>query len=328
MLHGVHRPDPYHWMRDHTSPALLAHLDAERGWYDSATGHLLSLVRKLRSEMTHRVPATDSSVSWRHHGTSYYTVLPAGREYLQLLQEINTSDQSTPPDPGSEAVPGDGSRRGRVVLDVNDLLDGSGYVELGLTRVSPDNRLLAWSVDRTGDEVYELHFRDLATLEDLADVVPRSYYGGAWSADSAYFFYTVHDEAYRPHQVWRHQVGTAAADDVLVLEEPDEQFEVDVRATRSGAFVVLSAENRDTSEAWLVDAHDPTSPARSVGGRRPGVMYHAEHVVLPDGDDVLLLVTDDEAPEFRLARCPVPRGADQDHTSWAPVRDEDPAERL
>ncbi len=256
-------------MRDLASPALLAHLDAERRWYDSATGHLLSLVRKLRSEMTSRVPATDSSISWRHHGISYYTVLPAGREYAQLLQEINISDQSTPPDPTSGGASDDDSRQGRVLLDVNDLSDESGYVEVGLTQVSPDNRLLAWSVDRTGDEVYELHFRDLATLADLDDVVPRSYYGGAWSADAAYFFYTVHDEAYRPHQVWRHRIGTAAAEDVLVLEEPDEQFEVDVRGTRSGAFVVLSAENRNTSEVWVVDAHDPTSPARSVGGRRP-----------------------------------------------------------
>ena len=50
--HGVPRPDPYHWMRDRDSPDLLAHLAAERAWYDSATGHLSSLVDALRSEMT------------------------------------------------------------------------------------------------------------------------------------------------------------------------------------------------------------------------------------------------------------------------------------
>ena len=32
--HGVRRPDPYHWMRDLDSPDLLAHLEAELGWYD------------------------------------------------------------------------------------------------------------------------------------------------------------------------------------------------------------------------------------------------------------------------------------------------------
>ena len=71
-------------------------------------------------------------------------------------------------------------------------------------------------MDRTGDEVYELRFRDLRTDTTLDEVIPRTYYGGAWSADSQWFFYTVHDDAYRPHQVWRHRIGTAPADDVLV----------------------------------------------------------------------------------------------------------------
>ena len=41
-----------------------------------------------------------------------------------------------------------------------------------------------------------------------------------------------------------------------------------------------------------------------------------------------MLVTNDDAVEFRLVRAPVPRTADQDHTSWVEVRAEDPAERL
>ena len=120
-----------------------------------------------------------------------------------------------------------------MVLDANELADGSGYLELGLTLVSPDGKLLAYSVDRAGDEVFRLRFRDLESGEDLADEVPRSYYGGAWSAASDQFFYAVHDEAYRPFQVWRHAVGTPAGSDVLVREEPDERFEL--RSARRGA---------------------------------------------------------------------------------------------
>jgi oligopeptidase B len=215
-----------------------------------------------------------------------------------------------------------------VLLDGNLLVDETGYLDLGLTTVSPDGRVLAYSVDRTGDEVFALRFRDLATGEDLPEEIRRTYYGGAWSADSDQFFYTVHDHLYRPFQVWRHVLGTPVTDDVLVLEEPDERFELNVRGTRSGALVVLWSGSRDTSEVWVVDAAAPDRPPRSVGGRRKGVEYHAEHVVLPDGSDGLLLVTDDDAVEFRLAGCPVPRDADQDHTSWSPVRPEDPAERL
>lgn len=215
----------------------------------------------------------------------------------------------------------------QLVLDANLLADDSGHLELGLTMVSPDGRLLAYSVDRTGDEVYELRFRDVESGEDLEDEVPRSYYGGAWSAASDHFFYTVHDETYRPFQVWRHALGTAYAEDVLVLEEPDERFELGLRAARGG-LVVMWAESRDTCEAWVIDAQRPLEPPRSVGGRRPGVEYHPEPAVLPDGTEILLVVTNDAAQEFRLVRCPVPREADQDHQTWEPVRPEDPAERL
>ncbi len=222
----------------------------------------------------------------------------------------------------------DQSGEGQLLLDANLLVDDSGYLELGLRMVSPDARRLAYSVDHSGAEVYELRFRDLDTGEDLTDVVPRSYYGGAWSADAAYFFYIVHDEAYRPHQVWRHALGTSYEQDVLVLEEPDERFDVAVRATRTGGLIVIWAESRDTHEVWVLDAHDPESRPCSVGGRRQGVEYHAEHALLPDGSDALLLVTNDDAQEFRLARCPVPRRADQDHTVWEAVRPEDPSQRL
>ncbi|MGZ4429001.1 MAG: prolyl oligopeptidase family serine peptidase [Nocardioidaceae bacterium] len=322
--HGVRRPDPYAWMADRSSAALVAHLSAERRWYDSATAHLSSLVATLRAEMTSRVPATDLSVSWRRRDTLYYTRHLAGSDYPQLLRESRPPEAVAPDESEESASPGDGNR-GQLLLDANLLADGSGYLDLGYARVSPDQQLLAYAVDRVGDEVFTLRFRDLDSGTDLPDEVPRSYYGGAWSADSSVFFYTVHDEAYRPFQVWRHTVGTPAAADVLVLEEPDERFELNVRGCRSGDLVVLWSGSRDTTEVWVVDAHDPTAPARSVGGRRPGVEYHAEH--LRDGDR-LLLVTNDGAVEYRLAVAPVPRAADQSSAVWAPLRAEDPAERL
>ena len=125
-----------------------------------------------------------------------------------------------------------------TLLDVTELAEGHDYCELGVTLVSPDETVLAYSVDHDGDEVYVLRFRDLATGDDLPEVESTgNYYGGAWSADSQWFFYSVHDAA-DVIQVWRHRLGTAVADDVLVVEEPDERFDVLPRASRSGDWVV------------------------------------------------------------------------------------------
>ena len=184
-------------------------------------------------------------------------------------------------------------------------------------------------MDFDGDEVYELRFRDLATgrgpgRRRAADRARRGLVGGL-----GVLLLLVHDDLWRQHQVWRHRLGTPASADELVLEEPDGQFELEVHASRTGDLVVIWSENRDTSEVWVVDAHDPTSPPRSVGGRRRGVEYHAEHVRHADGSDELLLVTNDGATEFRLARCPVPaRRPTRTRRPGRPLRPEDPAERL
>lgn len=319
-MHGDIRVDGYAWLRDVEDADVVAHLAAERSYYDSSTAHLRPLVDSLTNEMAARVPETDSGISYGRSRFVYYARTPAGSEYEQLWRGLSFRGPL-------EGGPGSGDQ---LLLDRAALKGDSAYVELGVSLVSPDERLLAFSVDTTGDEVYTLRFLDLGqTIDDgephdLGDEIPRSYYGGAWSADSQTFFYTVHDEAYRPYQVWRHRLGTAVSGDVLVLGEDDEQYDLDVRATRSGDLVVIHAANRDTSEVWLVDAHRPERQPRCVEPRRRHVEYACEHTRTPAGDK-LLIVTNDGAQEFRMMSAPL---SSPGRDSWVEMLPEDQAERL
>ena len=304
--HGVERVDDYAWLSAAGEPEVLAQLGAERAHYDSATAHLGSLRLGLAGELAKRLPLTDQSVRWRRGGLVYYTVRAEGEEY----ERIYRTDTHSEPD--------------LLVLDPNQLAAGRTYLEVGLIEPSPDGRLLAYSVDLTGSEQYELRFRDPATGADRPDVVPGTCYTGAWSADSGSFFYTVTDEVHRPHRVLRHVLGTAAEDDVEVLREPDQRFEVEVTASRDGSWVVITAQSRDTSEVRLISAGRPDEEPRLVCGREAGVEYRVE--LLPGGwagsgpHDEVLVVTDFEAPEFRLMRAPVPpAGGAGDRSSWLPV---------
>jgi oligopeptidase B len=311
--HGVERPDAYHWLGG-DDPAVLAHLVAERAFYDASTVHLDSLGSSLKAEMLSRLPRVDESARWPRRSFSYWTRHPVNSDYAELWRLNHDSDGRSTTESESSSL----------FFDINAEDRGTGYLDLGVTSVSPDERLLAYSIDTDGDEVFELRFRDLDTGEDLRDRIPRSYYGCAWSADSQHFFYTVHNDLYRPYEVRRHRLGTDASDDVVVISEPDNRFDLDLRGTRSGDLVVVWSTSRSTGEAWVVDAHAPESPARSTGGRRDGVLYEVEHA----GGDTLLVVTNDDAVEFRLMTAPVPRDADQDHTTWREARPEHPDERL
>ncbi len=278
--HGVERPDPYAWLKVKTSDESLAYLRAERAYYDEQMAPLRPLTDELRREMSERVPTTEESARWREHGCEYFTRELEGQEHPQLCRSDSAGNES-------------------VVLDHNKLVEPGHYVEVGVRSISPNGQYLAYSVDETGDEVYELRFRDIATGTDLPDTVAHTYYSGAWSADSSTFFYVVHDEVYRPYQVWRHSLGADASSDVLVYEDLDTQYDVEVWNDRAGELIVISTFNRNTSEVWLVDAQHPDEPAWAVAPRRRGVEYTVAH--LPgEGRGELLIVTNDGAQEFRL----------------------------
>jgi len=291
-------PDPYAWMRDHDLPAMRDYLAAERAYYDRATEPTRGLQDRLLGELTGRVAAAEDSVSWHRGGFDYFTRVIAGQE-LELLCRV-----AAPGPPGSPRPPGSPAE---VLLDQNQLLSDpactGGYVDLGVREVSPDGRLLAYSADFTGDELFQLRVRDLSTGQDLPDRIDGTYYGLGWAGDSRSVFYVRTDQAYRPHEVWRHEIGTSPDRDVLVFREDDKRFDLTVRATRSGRYLLIETESRDTTETLVIPAAAPGTAPAVLEPRRPGIEYRADHADGPDGGQ-FYLVTNDGAEEFRLIRAP------------------------
>ncbi|MBO3744925.1 S9 family peptidase [Streptosporangiaceae bacterium NEAU-GS5] len=263
-LHGISRIDEHDWMRD--PAAVRGHLVAERRHYEAEIAHTAPLRQELAAKMAGRTPKTESSVSWRYEAFVYYTQIESGREFGDFCRKR------------------DGFDDGIVLLDLDALASETGYVELGVREVSPCGRYLAYSVDTTGDEVYELRFRDLETGEDLPDTIPGTYYTGAWTSDSTCFYYTVVDDVFRPFEVWRYRLGGSSE---RVLREDDRRFELTVERTRSGAHILITAASRDTTEVWVDGV--------SLRGRTPGVEYRADHDMT---NDRLIVVTDADWPEF------------------------------
>ena len=116
--------------------------------------------------------------------------------------------------------PDAGRRSGeQVLLDGNELAGDSPYFAFGVvdaTSRSPARRVLH-RLRRRRDVHRSVQGSRLGEL--LPDVIEGTYYGSAWATDNATFFYTTIDDAHRPYRVWRHRLGTASADDVIVYEE-------------------------------------------------------------------------------------------------------------
>lgn len=264
--------DPYAWLR-HPSPDVTAYLAAERAYYDDRSATVAPAAASILAELRARTPDAERSVSWDHGPYAYYRATPPGRELPELRR----------------------SRDGReeTLLDMAGF--GSSYAAAGVVEPSPDDSLLAYSVDLTGAEVYALRVRDTATGDDLPVEVEQTYYTGAWSADGRWFFYTVPDHLNRPCEVWRIDVTTGERH--LVLTEPDQRFELVIERSRSGAYVVITSQSRNTTEAWAIPADDPAAAPTSLRGRTPGVEYRVEH----DGErDRWLAITNADDEEFAI----------------------------
>ena len=285
-LHGETVIDAYAWMKDRTSAAVEAHLAAENAHTAAALAHLAPHAERIFEEIRHRTQETDTSVPVRHGAYWYVVRTEEGRQYPVSCRRVGRAD-------GPE----------QILLDVNVLAVASPYFALGVHEVSPDHRWLAYSTDHTGGERYTLHVRDLATGGDLADRIEDTASSVAWSRDGSQLLYTRADDAHRPYQVWCHRVGTAPSTDVLVFEEDDERFNVDVDLTRSEEWIVVHSASHTTSEAWLIDAAAPGTPPRCVRPRAPGVEYWVDHERGVDGGTLVLLTTED-APNRRVATAP------------------------
>jgi len=309
---GDARVDDWAWLRDRDDPAVLALLRAENAHTAAAGAHLADLRERLFEEIKARIVETDLSVPVRKGPWWYYGRTFEGRSYAvhcRLPVEAEGRDPSTPPGTEDASVRGDDAAAvarelpawpdEQVMLDENVLAEGHPYLALGSLAVSPGHCFLAYATDTTGDERFTLRIRDLDTGEDGPEAIEGTSYGAVWSEDDTTVFYTRPDDANRPYQVWRHVVGTPAADDVLVLEEPDERFHMGIGRTKDGAFVVVALHSQVTTEIHVVDARRPEQPPRVVEPRRQGIEYSLEHHT-----GTFLILTNDEAENFRLMAAP------------------------
>jgi oligopeptidase B len=309
-FHGDTFADEYAWLADKDNPDTIAFLEAENAYTEAMTAGQAGLREAIFGEIKARTQETDLSVPNRKGGWWYYARTVEGQQYPVLCRREVRPDDAGPP-LSTDGAPLEGEQ---VLLDGNELAGGGEFFAIGAYSVSPDGRLLAYSTDYSGNERFTLRIKDLVTGETAADEIPNTFYGAAWSLEASALFYTTVDDAWRPYRVWRHAVGTAAADDVLVYEEADEKFRVGIGLTRSERYLVLAVGSSVTSEAWLLDAARPEGEFRVVAPRRQDVEYHVEHQAFAGGAERLLILHNDHAENFELATAPV-----SDPASWTPM---------
>jgi oligopeptidase B len=298
VAHGDRRDDPYYWLREKDNPEVIAYLEAENSYADAVMAPSAPLQENLYREIVGRVQETDTSAPTYYKGWWTYTRTVEGLDYELYCRRRGSMDAPE-----------------EVMLDGNELAQGHEYFDLGYVERSPDENILAYAMDFDGSELHELRFRDLTTGMKLGDVIRGVYYGSAWAADSRTFFYVRSDAAMRPYQVWRHVLGTPSDQDVIVLQEDDEHFELSVELTKSEQYLVFTSTSQVASECRFIRSDEPTAQPRLVEPRRADIEYSIE-----DQGENFLILTNDGAKNFRLVTAPVASPARASWTDVVPER--------
>lgn len=317
-FHGDDFVDNYEWLREKSSPEVLAHLAAENEYTDAVAAHQQPLRDSLFNEIKARTVETDLSVPVRRRGWWYFTRSAEGKPYTVQcrVKAVDTEDQVanwTPPVIDAQnALPAE-----EVLLDGNALAEGQPFFSLGGMALNEEGNLLAYCVDNAGDERFTLYIKDLETGQLLADTIEGVFYGIAFSPDSSTVFYTVVDQTWRPHQIRAHRLGTSPAEDKIVFEENDPGMWLGFDLSPDRKTLMISSGNSEYAETSILDL---TAPAAEVTLLVPRTLRILHGVDLMPGTNQALITHDHQAPNNMVSLASLDElGADTDPATWQTV---------
>ena len=288
-INGDRLVDNYFWLREKTSPAVIAHLEAENAYTTALMKPTEALQDKLYKEILSHIKQTDVNVPYRWGDYFYYSRTVEGQQYpifCRKRESLNAPEQ--------------------ILLDVNAMAKGQKFMSVGAFVPSDDGKLLAYSTDNTGYRQYTLQVKNLTTGELLPERIERVD-GVAWATDNKTIFYVTEDAVTkRNDKLFRHAVGADKHD--LIFQEKDELFDIGVERSRDKAVIMLGAFSKTSDEFRYIPANNPSAEWKIILPRQPEHEYDVDH-----RGDLFYIRTNKGAKNFRVVTAPV---SDPSERNW------------
>ena len=294
--------DPYAWLQNRDTDEVLDYLKAENDYQERQLADQQALRETLFQEIKGRILETDLSLPSPWGPYLYYTRTTEGDEYARHYRCPRPADDSQTVDETVE----------QLLLDPNVLANG-GFFSLGAFSISPDHQRLAYSLDTSGEEVYQLYVKELST-GDVTSLPFEDCDGSmTWANDSRTLFFGELDETHRPYKLYRHKLGDDSAD--LVFNEPDGRFFLHCYRTSSERQLVLALDSKTTGESWVLDASTPAQAFVCMAPRSEGHEYSVDHGLI-DGTWSWLIRSNQAGINFALFHAPEKTGGVPARKDW------------
>ena len=130
IAHGDVRIDNYYWLNERENPEVIAYLEEENRYQEEMMKDTEPLQRQIYDEIVGRIKQDDVSYPVKRNGYYYYSRYEEGKEYPVYCRRKDNMDNPE-----------------QILLDGNEMAKGYHYFDIGAYSVSPNNELLAYSVD-------------------------------------------------------------------------------------------------------------------------------------------------------------------------------------
>ncbi len=281
-IHGDTRIDEYYWLNQRGDKNVINYLNAENAYRDEYMQDYKNLEEELFLEIKSRIKEDDSSVPYLDNGYYYYTRYEKNKQYPIYCRKK-----------------GDLKSDEEILIDVNIMSEGYEYFRVGDIEISPNDKIMAYSVDTLSRRIYTIYFMDLETREVHKKNIKNTSGSITWANDSETVFYNLRNiETLRTEKVMKHNLNSSSKDQEIYFEE-DETFSVYSYKTKTDKYIVIGSSATLSQEFRYLDANNPNGDFKIFQERINGLEYSITHF-----DDKWFIRTNkDGATNFKLMVC-------------------------
>ncbi len=281
-IHGQTRIDNYYWLKERDNEGVIKYLEQENDFLEKHLKHTEPLQQTIFEEISERIKAKDSSVPYKDNGYFYYLRFEEQKEHPIYCRKKNNLKEKE-----------------EILINVNELSLGFPYYHLSDYAVSPNNNILAYSIDTIGRRKYEIRFKNLKTGKEYNDIIHNTDGETEWASDNKTIFYIKKDdETLREFQLWKHTLGTSDKEDVLVYEEEDESFYLSVSKSKSDKYILLESNSTISSECRYIKSDKPNDDFKIIIPRQKNHEYSVE----THGEFLYILTNYGGATNFKIIK--------------------------
>lgn len=304
---GTQVADPYRWLEDDNSEETAAWVKAQN---DVTNAYLAKIPFRdqVRERLTSMWNYPRYGVPFKKGG-KYFFFKNDGIQNQSVLY-IQDSLQAEP----------------RVFLDPNKLSE-DGTTALGTYSVSKDGKYFAYAISKAGSDWNEIYVMETETGKQLADKLEWVKFSGiSWRENG--FYYSRYDKPAgggvlssknEYMKVYYHVVGDPQEKDVLVYENRNYPLRnYGITATEDGRYLVLGeSESTSGNSLYIKDLENP-----QAGFVKIAEGFRFDYSYISNQDGKFLILTNADAPKYRLIEVDLSSPAPENHRIIIPEREE------